>query len=119
VAGFSADTGALPRLGPQLHSAAAQLGDLSAPHGEAGRVVVATAAPPRRSGYLASSLTATTGPDGPVFASNARYWTYVHYGAPRRNMRAHPFYPEAIEATRDQLVAIYADHAQQALDTIG
>lgn len=119
MSGFSADADSLPRLADQLRAAGVELEALDPAHAEAGRVVIAAARPPRRTGHLGSSLTAGPAANGMAFASSARYWTWVHYGAPRHNVRAHPFYPEALRRSTDEVVAVYAEHAQTTLNKIG
>jgi hypothetical protein len=119
VSGFAADTSQLARLGDQLRAAGVQLGQLDQAHTEAGRVVVNATRPPRDTGHLANSLTAGAGANGVVFASAARYWTFVHWGAPRRHVRARPFYAEALRRSTTEVLAVYAEHAQNTLDKIG
>lgn len=119
MSGFSADTSSLPRMADQLRAAGVQLGKLDPAHAEAGRVVIATATPPRRSGFMANHLTAGAAANGVAFASSARYWTWVHWGAPRHNVKAQPFYPEALRRSTDEVLAVYAEHAQRTLNEIG
>lgn len=119
MSGFSADADSLPRLGDQLRAAGVQLEALDPSHAEAGRVVLAAAHPPRRSGYLGNHLTAGPAANGVAFASSARYWTWVHWGAPRRHVRARPFFTEALDRSTTEVVAVYAEHAQSTLDKIG
>lgn len=118
MAGFQVDHDT-DQLAADFRQLGVDLADLDPANTEAGRVVVATARPPRRSGALAASLHAAAGVNGVTFASTARYWTFVHFGAPRHNVRAQPWYPEAIRTSTDQLVAIYAAHARKSLDKIG
>ena len=119
MADFRSDAPGLTSLGAELRRAGVQLADLDSADAEAGRVVLAATRPPRLTGYLAANLTAGPAANGTVFASSARYWTWVHFGAPRRHMRARPFYPEAITRSTDEVVAVYADHARSTLDKIG
>lgn len=119
MSGFSSDAPGLDSLGSDLRTAGVQLGELDPANAEAGRVVLAAAHPPRRSGYLGDHLTAGPAANGITFASSARYWTWVHFGAPRAHVRAQPFYPEAIRRSTDEVVAVYADHAHATLDKIG
>jgi hypothetical protein len=116
---FAADTSQLEQLGRDFRAAGVQLDELEPVNQEAGRVVVAQARPPRRSGALAASLRAGVTPGGVTFASTARYWTFVHWGAPRRNMRARPWFREAIAYSRDEILAAYSKHAAATLDKIG
>lgn len=116
---FDLDAAQLDQLERQLRAAGAELDALEPSNREAGRVVLAAARPPRRSGALAASLRADVTGRDIVFASTARYWTFVHWGAPRRNMRARPWYPEALQHSRDDIVAVYAKHAADTLKQIG
>lgn len=119
MSGFATDAPQLRQLGDQLRAAGVQLGDLDPANAEAGRVVLAAARPPRRTGYMADHLTAGPSANGVVFASAARYWTWVHWGAPRASVRARPFYPQALARSTDELLAVYAEHAQDTLNRIG
>ena len=118
MAGFSADSTELHQLADQLAAAGDLIGELGPADAEAGRVILAATHPPRRTGRLAASLTAGPAANGVAFASTARYWTFVHYGAPRRHIKAHPFYPEAVAARTDEVLAVYATHAQHALEKV-
>lgn len=113
---LAADTDALARMGRALSTAGVELADLDDPTADAGRVVLAATHPPRgRTGRLAAGIHATPAANGVVFASTARYWTFVHYGAPRRHLRARPFFTEALTASRDDVLAVYARHAATTL----
>lgn len=116
---FEVDTARLDAMARDLRAAGVALEDLSPANAEAARVVEAAARPPRRTGTLASSSRADATPAGVTFASTARYWTFVHWGAPRRNIRAHPWWPEAIDHTRTDVLAVYAKHAADSLKKIG
>lgn len=104
----------------QLAAAGHQLADLDTPNAAAGRVVLEAArrAAPTRTGQLSGSITADVSANQVVWASTARYWTFVHWGAPRRNIRARPFILQALEADTDQIVAVYAEHATQTLEKL-
>lgn len=116
---FDVDTAQLDQLARQLRAAGVQLDELDPVNQEASRVVVAASRPPRRSGALAASLRADVTGREITFASTARYWTFVHWGAPRRNMRARPWYPEAVAHSRDEVLGVYAKHAVETLNKIG
>lgn len=116
---FEVDAAQLDQLAADLHAVGVQLADLEPVNTEASRVVHAAARPPRRSGALAAGLRADPNGQGVTFASSARYWTFVHWGAPRRNIKARPWWPEALTVSRDQLLAVYARHAATTLDKIG
>lgn len=96
-------------------AAARELADLEAANAQAGRVVVQAARPPVATGALASGMFATPTAEGVTWASTVRYWTFVHWGAPRRNLRARPFFVEALDADTDTILAIYAEHANETL----
>ncbi len=104
------------QVADKLHRAAAALGDLEATNTEAGRLVLARANPPVRTGRLASGLFAKTTNAGTDLASSAPYWTFVHWGAPRAHVRANPFLLAATRATTREVVALYTEHAREALD---
>lgn len=112
---FQADTSQVDQLADQLHRAGLDLADLDAANADAGREVITASRPPRATGYMATNLTATATGQGVTFASAARYWTFVHWGAPRRNVRARPWYPQAIRANTSDVVAVYAAHARKSL----
>lgn len=117
-AGFTGDTGQLDELARELHAAGVELAELDPANRDAAQLVLAAARPPRRSGRLDASLTARPTGEGVTFASTARYWTFVHWGAPRRQLRAQPWWVEAIQPNRDQLVAVYAAHVRDTLQNI-
>ena len=116
---FTIDSAQLDQLARELRAAGVKLEDLEPVNAEAGRVVEPAARPPRRSGALAASLRADATANGVTFGSTARYWTFVHWGAPRRNIRAHPWWPEALAASRTELLSVYAKHAADTVKTIG
>lgn len=118
MATISGDTSDARRLASGLDKAAALLADLGAPNEEAGRVVLAAARPPRRSGELASRMFARADATNTVVASAAPHWSFVEFGAPRKPMRAQPFTRAALEESQAQVVGIYADHRDQALRLI-
>jgi len=99
----------------QLPARATGRGALDWATADAGRGVGAAARPPRRSGALAASLRADASRTGVAFASTARYWTFVHWGAPRRHIKARPFYVEAVQASRERIAAIYAEHVTDTI----
>ena len=118
MADFDADTSELAPFVRQVRAAADELLALEQANADAGRVVLATARPPRRTGFLGNSLTADATANGVVWASTARYWTFVHWGAPRRHIVARPFFVEAVQLHVDDLVDVYRVHAIDALKGI-
>jgi hypothetical protein len=116
---FSADTSEVARFAAQVADAAAQLAELTTANTEAGRVVIAATRPPiGATGQLSAGVHADATANGVTWASSARYWTFVHWGAPRRNMRARPFFVEAIQRSTSDLVAVYTDHASDVVKGI-
>lgn len=102
-------------LARQLHNAAEALGDLEPTNTEAGRVILAAARPPRASGATAAGMFAKVTNAGASLASSAPYWTFVHWGAPRRHIRANPWLLAATRATSAEVARLYVDHAQESL----
>lgn len=114
------DSAELDRFAAQLGAVGHQLADLDATNAAVARVVLeaARAGAPTRTGVLSGSVTAATAPNGVTWASSARYWTFVHWGAPSRHIRARPFILEALEADTTTIVAAYADHATTTLEKL-
>lgn len=110
---FQADSNA-EQLARQLERAADDLGNLDAPAGEAGDLVGAGPAP-RRSGRLAAGVTVAQIPNGVAVASTAPYFTYVHFGAPGRHVRAQPWLADQLVAQADRILDLYREHASDAL----
>lgn len=106
------------RAAAQLHAAADELLELGDAHREAGRTVLAASRPPRRSGAMAAGQVVTAAPGGITIASTVRYWTFVHWGAPRAGVRARPWIAEALTRTTDEVVEVYAAHARAALSNV-
>lgn len=115
MADFTIDDSQLAAFATQLAGLGVELADLDDSNTEAGRVVLAATRPPRASGYLAASVAADVSANGVVFASTARYWTFVHWGAPRRNIQARPFFRDAVRASETDVLAVYAQHAADAI----
>lgn len=102
------------RLGSQLRDAAAALVDLEDTSRRAGELVGA-APPPRRTGALGAGVTVAAIPGGAAVFSTARYFTFVHYGAPRRHVRAQPWLAVQLDSNQDRVLDLYAEHASDAL----
>lgn len=102
------------RVGRAFTAAARDLADLQATNLEAGRAVIAAARPPRLSGALASGLFAEADDQGVTMGSRVPYWSWVHWGAPRRRIRAQPFLLAARRARQARVVATYTDHARRS-----
>lgn len=101
-----------------LHRAAAKLGDLEPVNTEAGQVIMANARPPVVSGATAAGMFATVTPAGLSLASRTDYWTFAHWGAPRRHVRANPWLLAATRASTAQVVGLYTEHAQDSLAVV-
>ena len=115
MSGFSSDTNAR-QVADSLRRAADALEDLDAVNEEAGQVVLAAARPPRgATGELAAKMTARATGREVVVTSMARHFTFVHWGAPRINVRAQPFILAAARLTRDQVVELYLTHMKDTL----
>lgn len=113
---LTADTTALRDLADRLHDAGVDLVDgMAGANQQAGRLVLDATRPPRRSGALAASLRADASRAGVAFASSARYWTFVHWGAPRRHIIARPFFTEALRLTTEDVLTVYGEHIDTTL----
>lgn len=118
MASVTGDASDVARFAQQLAAAADELMDLTDAHGEAGRVILAHSDPPRRSGAMAAGQVVRVAEWGAQLVSTVRYWTFVHWGAPAAGVRARPWIVEAVDRTTDQVVEVYAAHAQAALDNV-
>lgn len=115
---FTADTTDAETLATRLLEARDRLGDLQQVNTQAGAVVEARALVPRRTGALAGSVEVVAGATDVVVGSNLRYATFVHWGAPRRNVRAQPFLLTALEVSTAELTDLYTQHAQTVVSDI-
>lgn len=120
MSSFSTDADAVARTaGAQLHAAAdalRQLDEDAMP--EAGRVVIAATRPPRATGAMGAGQVVRAMPGGIGIVSTVRYWTFVHWGAPRAGVRARPWIAEATRRTADEVAEVVAAHARAALDNL-
>lgn len=112
---LSADTSAARALADGLGRAADALGDLGPTNREAGALVLSASRPPVRRGDLAAGMYVQANAQGALMASRARHFTFVHWGAPRANVRANPFILAALRARTDQVADLYLTHARDAL----
>lgn len=99
-----------------MAAAADELGDLTDANREAGNVVIAHASPPRASGAMAAGQTVRAARWGAELVSTVRYWTFVHWGAPRAGVRARPWFIEAATRSPDAVRDVYEAHARAALN---
>lgn len=108
-------TDALDALARNTTRAGAALADLEAVNAEAGRIVLARANPPRKSGATAAGMFARVTEASTVMASTTPYWTFVHWGAPRAHVKAQPFILSAVRATTSEVATLYTEHARRSL----
>lgn len=103
------------QLARQLDTAAGKLADLDATTAAAGELVAAGPAP-RRSGRLAAGVTvAHLSGGGVAVASTAPYYSFVHWGAPGRHVRAQPWLALQLAASQDRILDLYTTHAATVL----
>lgn len=112
--GFQVGTDEVEAAARQLLDAADALADLEPVNARAGDVVAAGPAP-RRSGLLGSTVRADATANGVVVGSTLRYATFVHWGAPRRHVRAQPWLLAQLAARQADLIEFYRDHAADAV----
>lgn len=112
---FSIDSSDADSLARSLLRVGDELLALESVNAQAGAVVDATVSPPRRSGVLSASRQTVVQADGVVWSWTARYATFVHWGAPRHNVRAQPFGLTALEVSTDELAALYLQHMQDTI----
>lgn len=98
-------------LGASLTAAGHQLGDLTDPHREAGRIALDAAVIPRRTGHLAETATVAATADGWALTATAAYAGYVH--------ARDPFFTRAIGQQVDAITGVYVEHVTDALNTVG
>ncbi len=99
----------------RLRDAAAAIGDLEPVNSEAGRVILAAAHPPRLTGRTEAGMFARTTAAGATLASSAPYWTFVHWGAPRRHIRANPWLLAATRASTQEVARLYIRHLEESI----
>jgi hypothetical protein len=64
---------------------------------------------------MLAGVTVAQIPGGVAVASVAPYWTYVHYGAPGRHVRAQPWLADQLSGQADRITDLYRQHASDAL----
>lgn len=105
---FQLDTDAA-RVADALMRSATQLGELEPVNRQAGAIITAAPAP-HRSGLLAASVRADVTAHGVTAAGHTRYWTFVHWGAPRRNIAARPWLLAPVAEPDPRIIELYANH---------
>lgn len=116
MAGFNADSSAA-ELAHALARAGEQLAELDSANEQAGELIAAGPAP-QRSGLLAASVQTAVFGGGVAVAGGTRYWTFVHWGAPGRNVRAQPWLLRQLETHTAEVIDIYTQHATDVLADI-
>lgn len=105
-----------------LRTTADKLGDLLDPADAATGNMIASAArarAPHRSGRLRSAIRPVSTKTGVQLTANLPYAGVIHWGWPRRNIRATTFLVDAARATETRWVDAYTDALQEALDNVG
>ncbi len=111
-------------LARDLDRAAEQLADLSAAHRAAGQLIERNAEPrvPKGTTHrLVGSVASEVGEQGVSVTAGGPGVAYVwpiHQGVPGRGITAHPFLTDALRATEPDVVDLYLDHVDHALDTL-
>lgn len=111
------------RLRRDLKRAGDDLEELKATHARVAAIVAATATStaPRRSGRLAATVRpAGTKTQAVIRAGYARvpYANPIHWGWPRRGIRANPWLSEAAQTTEPAWYRAYALHVDQLLNRV-
>lgn len=106
-----------------LKAAGSDLSELKDVHSKVGSIVVAAGrtGAPRRSGALAGSVRASrAAASATVRAGSARapYAGPIHWGWPRRGIRAQPFLSDAATSTEPAWTAVYEQAIDQILATV-
>jgi hypothetical protein len=115
VSRLTLDPDPTAQLAAQLVEAGDRVLDLDTTHADAAELLASGSRPPRRSGRLAAAVRADVGPNGWVVGYPIRYATYVHWGAPARNVRAQPWLLQAATAETADLERLYTEHTATAL----
>lgn len=87
-------------------------------HRKAADTVVRAARPPAVSGRLRSSITGSTSKDRATITAGVPYAGVIHWGNPRRAIRANPFLSVAATSTEPQWIQAYEQEIEKILDTI-
>jgi phage gpG-like protein len=73
---------------------------------------------PKRSGRLSRSIVGRPKTGGAEIGSSLVYAGVIHNGWPRHHITANPYLTRALDSTQDQVVSVYAQDAQRALDHV-
>jgi hypothetical protein len=116
VASIGLDASQITALAAELVSIGEAVTDLDGANADASALILQGVNPPRRSGQLAAAGRADVSPNGFVIGYPIRYATYVHWGAPARNMRAQPWLLQQRDASYAELEQLYVQHAIDAIN---
>lgn len=113
----------LRNLRRTLTAAGVSLQDLKDAHAEVARVVVRAAEPhtPRRTGALAASLRGSGTQTAAVARAGRAAVPYagpIHWGWPRRHIKAQPWIYDAAVASQDQWTGTYLSALEHIIDSI-
>lgn len=117
MAGLEVDSNA-GEVARSLYRAAGELSSLEDANARAGGIV-AEAAQPVRSGLLAQSVRADATASGVTIAGHVRYWSFVEWGAPRRNVMAQHRLRTQAQDRESDIIAVYLDHAARVVAKLG
>jgi hypothetical protein len=108
------------QLARTMHAAGEQLADLSQVNRHAGDLVLSRARgrTPVRTGRLVGSLIATATAGRVEMGSSLVYAGPIHNGWPAHHIEANPFLADAVRASEDQVVALYADEVLDAISGV-
>lgn len=106
-----------------MKRAGEDLADLKAVHQAVGNLVVSVAQQlaPKRSGALAGSLRASKLASGvaiKVGSNGIPYANPIHWGWPKRNIKANPFLSDAATQSEEQWVALYEAELEKIISRI-
>jgi len=108
-AGGTVQITGIRELRRKLRATGANLDDLKDLNHRLGLIVIANAAPPRKTGATAASMRAGRGATKAVvragYARRASYAGVVHYGDPHRGHRAQPFLTDALKRSQSQIIS--------------
>lgn len=118
MADFAVQVEGLSRFIDSMGNAVDELADLSDLDRGAAELVGRFAQPPRRTGRLAGSWKIDTDRDGARLGYDAVYAGVVHFGWPRRNIRAQPWLTRAADQLESQLADLYRQGVQDIVDGV-
>ena len=108
----------LPNLRRTLNRAAGEVQDLKTAPAEAGNVVARAARPPVVSGALAGSIRSSTTTNTAIVSAGVRYAGVIHWGWPRKGIRAQPFLSEAGQSSEGTWTQAYEDEVDHILSKV-